>query len=103
MDPDDLISFSDAAREIGCSRTTLYRAANDGHLNDVEVDGRRMLLKGEAWEDFEPIRTGARAQERSDEDETCCATIASTEMGDSSEEFPTSTTKTGGCKARRCS
>ena len=57
MDPDDLISFSGAAREIGCSRTTLYRAANDERLNDVEVGGRRMLLKDEAWEDFEPIRT----------------------------------------------
>jgi excisionase family DNA binding protein len=64
MDPDDLISFSGAAREIGCSRTTLYRTANDGRLNDVEVGGRRMLLKDEAWEDFEPIRTGARAQKR---------------------------------------
>ncbi len=69
MDPDDLISFSEAARQIGCSRTTLYRAADDGRLNDVEVGGRRMLLKDEAWEDFEPIRTGARAQKRSDKAE----------------------------------
>lgn len=70
MDPDDLISFSDAARKIGCSRTTLYRAADDGRLNDVEVGGRRMLLKDETWEDFEPILTGARAQKRSDEAES---------------------------------
>ncbi len=68
MDPDDLISFSDAAREIGCSRTTLYRAAGDGRLNDVEVGGRRMLIKDEAWEDFEPNLTGARVQKRSDEE-----------------------------------
>ena len=62
MDPDDLISFSDAAREIGCSRTTLYRAADDGRLNDLEVGGRRMLVRDEAWEDFEPVVTGARAK-----------------------------------------
>jgi len=62
MDPDDLISFSDAAREIGCSRTTLYRAAGDGRLNDIEVGGRRMLLKDEAWEDFEPRLKGGRVR-----------------------------------------
>lgn len=62
MDPDDLISFSDAAEEIGCSRTTLYRAADDGRLNDIEIGGRRMLLKDEKWDDFEPIIVGARAR-----------------------------------------
>jgi len=70
MDPDDLISFSDAAREIGCSRTTLYRAADDGRLNDVEVGGRRMLVKDEAWQEFEPRLKGARVRKLSDEDES---------------------------------
>ena len=59
---DDVITFSDAAREIGCSRTTLYRAVDDGRLNDVEVGGRRMILKDEAWEEFEPVLTGGRVQ-----------------------------------------
>jgi excisionase family DNA binding protein len=62
MDPDDLISFSDAAREIGCSRTTLYRAVDDGRLNDLEVGGRRMLVKDEAWEAFEPRLEGGRVR-----------------------------------------
>ena len=70
MDPDDLISFSDAAREIGCSRTTLYRAADDGRLNDVEVGRRRMLVKDEAWQEFEPRLKGARVRKLSDEDES---------------------------------
>jgi len=70
MQPDDLISFSDAAREIGCSRTTLYRAADDGRLNDVEVGGRRMLVKDEAWQEFEPRLKGARVRKLSDEDES---------------------------------
>ena len=66
MGPDDLISFSDAAREIGCSRSTLSRAADDGRLNDVEVrvpDARRRCT-----EDFELILTGARVRKLSDED-----------------------------------
>ena len=62
MQPDDLISFSDAAREVGCSRATLYRAAKDGRLNDVEVSGRQMLIKDEAWEDFEPMIRGGRVR-----------------------------------------
>jgi len=70
MQPDDLISFSDAARDIGCSRTTLYRAANDGRLNDVEVGGRRMLVKDEAWEAFEPTLTGGRVRKLSEEKES---------------------------------
>ena len=70
MDPDDLISFSDAAREIGCSRTTLYRAVDDGRLNDVEVGGRQMLLRDEAWEDFEPRLKGGRVRKLEQEDDT---------------------------------
>jgi excisionase family DNA binding protein len=69
MHPDDLISFSDAAREIGCSRTTLYRAADDGRLNDMEVGGRRMLLKDEAWEDFEPRLKGGRVRKLKQDDD----------------------------------
>jgi excisionase family DNA binding protein len=69
MDPDDLISFSDAAREIGCSRTTLYRAADDGRLNAIEVGGRRMLIKDEAWDEFEPNLVGARMEKLEEEDD----------------------------------
>jgi len=69
MHPDDLISFSDAAREIECSRATLYRAVDDGRLNDVEVGGRRMLLRDEAWEAFEPNLVGRRAQKLDEQDD----------------------------------
>jgi excisionase family DNA binding protein len=69
MQPDDLISFSDAAREIGCSRTTLYRAAEDGRLNAVEVGGRRMLVKDEAFENFEPNLIGARVKKLEQDEE----------------------------------
>jgi len=70
MQPDDLLSISDAAREIGCSRTTLYRAIGDGRLTGVEVGGRKMIVRDEAWEDFEPNFVGARAQKIEQEDNT---------------------------------
>jgi excisionase family DNA binding protein len=62
VQPSDLISFTDAAREIGCSRATLYRATKDGRLTDVNVSGRQMLVKDEAWEDFEPRHRGGRVR-----------------------------------------
>ena len=64
MTIDDVISFSDAAREKGCSRATLYRAADDGRLNAVDVGGRRMLVQDEAWADFEPKLRGGRVRSR---------------------------------------
>lgn len=70
MKPDDLLSISDAAREIGCSRTTLYRAIGDGRLTGVEVGGRKMIVRDEAWEDFEPNPVGARAQKIEQEDDS---------------------------------
>lgn len=59
-DVEDIISFSEAAEEKGCGRNTLYRAANDGRLNETKVGGRRMLIRDEAYESFAPKETGAR-------------------------------------------
>jgi excisionase family DNA binding protein len=64
---DDVVTFSDAAREIGCSRTTLYRAVDDGRLTAVEVGGRKMILKDDAWEGFEPELKGARVRKLEEE------------------------------------
>jgi hypothetical protein len=61
---DDVISFTDAAEEKDCGRTTLWRAANDGRLNTVEVAGRRAIVKDDAYDAFEPEWTGRRAQDR---------------------------------------
>lgn len=69
MQPDDLISISNAARELECGRATLYRAIEDGRLTGVEVDGRQMILKDEVWEDFEPNFVGRRAQKFEQEDD----------------------------------
>lgn len=64
----DVISFSDAAEEKECSRTTLYRAADDGRINDVKVGGRRMIVEDEKWESFQPKHVGRRAQRNSDDE-----------------------------------
>lgn len=60
MKIDDVLSFSNAAREKGCSRATLYRAVGDGRLNAVAVGGRRILVKEDAWAAFEPKLKGGR-------------------------------------------
>lgn len=62
MKIDDVLSFSDAARKKGCSRTTLYRAARDGRLNAVDVGGRRMIVRDAAWDAFEPKLKGGRVR-----------------------------------------
>ncbi len=59
-DAEDLISFTDAAEDKDCGRTTLWRAAKDGRLNAIDVSGRRMLVMDEKYESFEPEETGAR-------------------------------------------
>lgn len=62
-DAKDLIAFKDAVEDKGCGRTTLYRAANDGRLNTVEIGGRRLLVKDEKYEAFQPEWTGRRARQ----------------------------------------
>lgn len=68
-DAEDLISFSDAVEDLDAGRTTLYRAANDGRLNTVEVGGRRLIVQDEKYEDFEPNWVGRRAS-KDDSDDT---------------------------------
>lgn len=65
-DVNDVISFSQAAEQKSCSRATLYRAVDDGRLNDVVVGDRRMLIQDEKWNDFEPEIIGLRARKLSD-------------------------------------
>jgi hypothetical protein len=70
VEPSDLISFTDAARLKDCGRNTLYRAADRGQINTVEVSGRKMIVRDEAFASFEPKWTGARARnEKNDADD----------------------------------
>lgn len=68
IDPNDLISISEAAREIGCSRKTLYKAIDDDRLNAVEVGGRKMLVRDDDFEAFEPKWRGQRVRRHQDDD-----------------------------------
>lgn len=71
MDTDDLISITDAARQLQAGRATLYRALDDGRLNGVEVAGRTVIVQDEKWEAFEPKERGTRSPNyrKSDGDE----------------------------------
>lgn len=62
VDPEDLITISEAADEIGCSRTTIYRALDDGRLNGAEVGDRQMVVRDQAFDVFEPEFTGFRRE-----------------------------------------
>jgi len=67
IDPEKLITISDAADKFGCSRTTIYRALDDGRLNDAHVGDRRFVIQDEAFEQFEPVWTGFRVEKYGDE------------------------------------
>lgn len=68
-DPEDLISFTDAAREKDCGRNTLYRAANRGQLTTVEVSDRQMIVRDADYRTYKPEWTGARARQDQDSDD----------------------------------
>lgn len=67
-DPENLITISDAAEKVGCSRTTVYRALEDGRLHGVEVGGRQMVVRDEAFSAFEPKYTGFRREKYEEDD-----------------------------------
>jgi excisionase family DNA binding protein len=65
-DIEEVISFTEAAKVKDCGRNTLYRAADDGRLNTVEVGRRRMIVQDEKWQTFEPKLIGHRARQQAD-------------------------------------
>jgi len=66
VDPDSLVTVSDAAEANDCSRTTIYRALEDGRLTGVEVGGRQMVVRDGAFDAFEPVYTGFRREKYED-------------------------------------
>ena len=66
----NVTTFSVAAEEKNCGRTTIYRAVRDGRLDTAEVGNRDMILRNEKYEQFEPRNTGRRAaRQKSSTDE----------------------------------
>lgn len=68
FDPSDLITISEAASAKDCSRTTLYRAIDDGRLNAVEIGDRQMLVRDQVYDAFEPKWKGERVRRHRDDD-----------------------------------
>lgn len=60
----NVLTFSAAAEEKECSRTTLYRAVGDGRLDTAKVGQMDMIARNEKYEGFTPKNRGARAQRR---------------------------------------
>jgi excisionase family DNA binding protein len=70
MDDDlPIIAIQDAAREKGCHRTTIHRAIERGELNATEFGGRRVVVKDDAWKQWQPTERGGRFQSASQGDD----------------------------------
>ncbi len=61
MEEPNVITFTDAAKQKGVVRSTLYRAADRGEINVVSIGSNRAILKDEAWKQWKPKETGARS------------------------------------------
>ncbi|MFQ5570007.1 MAG: hypothetical protein ACE5G0_10050 [Rhodothermales bacterium] len=50
----NLVSVKGAAREKGVSRQALYRALDEGRLNEVKLEGIRLIQKDSTYRDYAP-------------------------------------------------
>lgn len=57
-----IIAIQDAAHEKGCHRTTIHRAIERGDIDATEFGGRRVVVKNDAWEHWQPTETGGRIE-----------------------------------------
>lgn len=64
----NVVSFTQAAEEKGCGRTTLYRARDRGELNVVQVGSRGMILRDDAFENWQPKGPGRPRQKEGSEE-----------------------------------
>jgi hypothetical protein len=53
-----LVSVAQAAKEKGCGKTTVYRARDRGNLNVVNTSKQSMILRDDAFEEWEPKGPG---------------------------------------------
>lgn len=63
----NVTSMTAAARQKGCSRSTIYYAVKRGLLNTVHVGTVEMVVRDGLYEAYAPRETGLRAR-RTDED-----------------------------------
>lgn len=56
----NVVSFTAAAEEKDCHRSSLYRARDRGELTIVKVGNTSMILRNDAFEAWEPRGPGGR-------------------------------------------
>jgi excisionase family DNA binding protein len=69
MTEPNVLSFTEAADQRNCARSTLYRAADSGKISTAQVGSVLMIVKDEKWEEYEPRRTGGRARKLNEQEE----------------------------------
>lgn len=62
IDPDELLTVSQAAKVRGVTRQAINHLVREGKLPSVEIAGKRFLRRSDV-EDFEPDR-GGRPKEK---------------------------------------
>jgi hypothetical protein len=60
----NVVSFTQAAKEKDCGRTTLYRARDRDELTVVQVGSRGMILRDDAFENWQPKGPGGRPRQQ---------------------------------------
>lgn len=58
----NVVSFTLAAREKGCSRSTVYYAARHGLLTTVQVGSVSMIMRDAVYDAYAPRKTGLRSK-----------------------------------------
>ena len=60
----NVVSFTAAADEKDCHRSSLYRARDRGELTVVQVGNRGMILRDDAFENWQPKGPGGRPRQQ---------------------------------------
>ena len=62
MTEPNVVSFTLAAREKGCSRSTVYYAVRHGQLTTVKVGSVSMIVRDDTYASYAPRETGLRSR-----------------------------------------
>jgi hypothetical protein len=57
-DQPNVVTFTAAAEEKDCGRTTLYRARDRGEINTVKIGNTTMIRRDDAFADWKPRGAG---------------------------------------------
>ena len=64
MKQPNVITATEAAREKGCNRRTIYEAANRGELRDTRIGRSRLIFKDRRYDEWHPQERGRRVSAR---------------------------------------